>query len=113
MHNIILSGIMLISSFFPWMDYRTIKSSEQLAIQHRCITDEYGFRRYEGKFVIAAPPNYDLREDLILCIGGSAYNCIVGDIRPAYDDKIEFIVDKDKISKKIRKSGNCFSRFKQ
>lgn len=56
---------------------------------------------------------YNLGDVLTLNINGQTYDVIVSDVRttPNTENVIEFIVDTDKLSKEVKRSGSCLSIF--
>lgn len=96
--------------FKAYMDYRTIrdKTSKQWYLQQLCYTDELGFRRFNGNYVVAVGTGYADRigQELIITLsGGVIFTAIVGDIKqdrhtdinnqyvPQNGNIVEFVVD--------------------
>lgn len=113
------------TSFKAYMDYRTItnKKSNQWELQQQAITDGQGFRKYNGKYMVALGTYYAPRTGIEVKItldSGVVFEAIIGDIK---DDRhtnstnqyvplenggnlVEFIVDTDAMDNKILRSGN-------
>jgi hypothetical protein len=108
-------------SFKTYMDYRTItnRTSMQWALQQDAYTDEQGFRRYDGKYMIALGTYYSPsvgKEFRITLDSGVVVDAIVGDVKqdihtdetnrfiPFNGNIVEFIVDvqaMDALPKKL------------
>lgn len=95
-----------------FMDYRTItdRTTSQWALQQDSTTDEYGFRRYGGAYMVAMGTYYaqtcgDVFE--IVLDSGYSFTALVSDIKRDCDtdeknqhregNVVEFIVDSDAI----------------
>lgn len=102
-------------SFKSYMDYETITapSSRQFALKRLAVTDENGFRRINGKYVVAMGTYYADRvgkEFKISLSTGQQIWVIIGDIKqdihtdpkhqyiPRNGNIVEFIVDEDKLN---------------
>lgn len=95
-----------------FMDYRTItdRTTSQWVLQQEAVTDEYGFRRYGGAYMVAMGTYYaqtcgDVFE--IVLDSGFSFTALVSDIKRDCDtdeknqhregNVVEFIVDSDAI----------------
>lgn len=95
-----------------FMDYRTItdRTTSQWVLQQEAVTDEYGFRRYGGAYMVAMGTYYaqtcgDVFE--IVLDSGFSFTALVSDIKRDCDTDeknqhregniVEFIVDSDAI----------------
>lgn len=109
-----------------FMDYRAItdESSKQYALQQLAVTDNHGFRKFQDKYIVAVGTHYakEVGKELIVTIG-DAYEIkvVVGDIKRNKDTDvlnqyatlsgniIEFIVDEDKLTNKVLRTGDVSS----
>jgi len=104
------------STFKSWMDYRKITShsSRQWKLQQSAKTDLYGFRRYNGFYMVAMTKQYGPvgTKYIITFSGGKTFPVIIGDVKAntqcQHDDSsmLEIIVDSKKMPSSIKKSGN-------
>jgi hypothetical protein len=112
------------AEFKSFMDYRTISSqtSDQSQLQRFSQTGEYGIRIYNYAYMIAVGSGWGFSVGdyvIILFDQASPIGCVVGDIKSDSDtdklthtkDKvngsiIEFIVQTEKIPKKVQISGS-------
>ena len=111
------------NDFKAFMDYRTLTSttSKQYSMQYdgNAITNEEGFRLYNGEYMVAVGTYYSEECGTRLRVTldtGVQFNCIVGDIKSdLHTDElhqhrngnvIEFIVDQDKIPDICKKMGD-------
>ena len=103
------------------MDYRTLtnRHSKQYALQQSAYTDEQGFRRYNGYYMIALGTYYTngVGERFRITLeGGQSFLAITGDIKSdAHTDRlhqhrggniVEFIVDRRHISSTCQRMGD-------
>lgn len=120
------------SSFKAWMDYRTItdKASVQYEMQQEATTDDNGMRVYNDMYMIALGTYYATSCGEVFYITfdtDETIKCVVGDIKnDAHTDEsnryieingnvAEFIVDRKKISDKVKTTGdisNADDKFK-
>lgn len=111
------------TSFKSFMDYRTITNilSVQYKMQQEAITDEYGFRLLDGKYMVAVGTYYAKECGVELHItleSGVTIECIVADIKqdahtnetnqyvPINGNLVEFIVDVQQMESTIFKTGS-------
>ncbi len=109
--------------FKTYMDYRTItdKSSAQWQLQQAAVTDFRGFRRYDGKYMVAVGTYYASRVGTELSVklsSGAVIDVVVGDIKQnKHTDAtnrfviengniIEFIVDSEVIDPLAKRLGD-------
>lgn len=106
--------------FKGYMDYHTItdKSSYQYMLRKIAVTDTQGFRKINGKYMIAVGKFYatEVGKELRVTIDNTVIDCIVGDIKAHTDDKqqhqigsnniIEFIVDETKLDESAKFAGD-------
>ena len=111
------------SEFKSYMDYRTInsKSTTQYLLQKDAITDEKGFRRLNGMYMVALGSRYGEVGDVfaITLEGDVMFLAIKGDEKQdihtingngiqAHDGSVvEFIVDTDSLSDTVKLMGDC------
>ena len=109
-------------SFKAWMGYKAItaKRSLQYKLQQNATTDEYGFRRYNGYYMIALGTYYTGyscgKYFRITLDTGVTFDAITGDVKSdAHTDAkhqhrngniVEFIVDTSKIESVCKRSGD-------
>ncbi|MDD3039740.1 hypothetical protein [Bacteroides sp.] len=110
-------------SFKTFMDYRTItdETSKQYALQRLATTDENGLRKFNNKYIVAMGTYYSHKvgKEFILTLDNSReISVIVGDIKQdIHTDThnqyasisgniVEFIVDEDKLSNKVLRTGD-------
>lgn len=108
--------------FKTYMDYRTIgnTASKQWHLQQLATTDERGFRKYQGKYLIAVGTYYSKivgEEFRITLSSGQVFHAVVGDVKqnkhtdknnqyvPANGNIVEFIVDTGTMSKEVKEAG--------
>ncbi len=105
-----------------YMSYKAItnQSSKQWKLQQEAITDEYGFRRYEGCYMVALGTYYTGQECgkkfKITLDTGVSFNVITGDVKSdKHTDElhqhrngniVEFIVDTNNIPSKCKTTGD-------
>ena len=109
------------TGFKSFMDYRTLtnRQSKQYALQQSAYTDEQGFRRYNGYYMIALGTYYTngVGERFRITLeGGQSFLAITGDIKSdAHTDRlhqhrggniVEFIVDRRHISSSCQRMGD-------
>lgn len=104
------------NTFKSWMDFRSITyvPSKQYYIQSKSITNDDGVRELNGRLTIAMAEQYGPvgTEYDITFEDGQTIEAVIGDIKAntgcTHPDGslIEFIVDKNLISKDIRIGGN-------
>lgn len=111
------------SDFKAYMDYRAITNthSEQYKLQKVSSTDDNGLRVHNGYYLIALGTYYSTtvgERFKITLDTGEELLCEVGDIKgdsstdetnryvPINGNIVEFIVDTDKLPKKVRKMGS-------
>jgi hypothetical protein len=109
------------TGFKSFMDYRTLtnRQSKQYALQQSAYTDEQGFRRYNGYYMIALGTYYTngVGERFRITLeGGQSFLAITGDIKSdAHTDRlhqhrggniVEFIVDRRHISSTCQRMGD-------
>lgn len=104
------------NTFKSWMDFRSITyvPSRQYHIQSKSITNDDGIRELNGRLTIAMAEQYGPvgTEYEITFEDGQTIEAVIGDIKAntgcTHPDGslIEFIVDKNLISKEIQKGGN-------
>ena len=109
--------------FKSYMDYRAItnKSSTQWKMQQDAITDDEGFRKYDGKYMVAVGSYYADRCGKLLKVtldSGIVIHAIVGDLKQdRHTDStnryvttngniLEFIVDTKKLCPTSKKMGD-------
>lgn len=109
--------------FKSYMDYRTItnQSSKQWELQQQAETDEEGFRKYDGKYMVAVGSYYakECGKELEITLdSGIVIEAIVSDLKqdrhtdesnmfvPKNGNIVEFIVDTKKLSKQSLKMGD-------
>lgn len=109
--------------FKTYMDYKTITnmSSKQYSLQQLAYTDEQGFRKFNGQYLVAVGTYYATavgKELRVTLEDGSTFYAMVGDIKmdihtdannqyiPTNGNIIEFIVDVDKLDPLTKKLGN-------
>lgn len=111
------------SEFKSYMDYRTITdvTSLQYALQTDAITDEKGFRRLNGMYMVALGSNYGAVGDVfaITLEGNTVFLAVKGDEKQdihtingygiqAYDGSVvEFIVDTEALPEQVKLMGDC------
>jgi len=112
--------------FKTYMSYTTITNtmSKQWALQQLAKTDDNGFRKFNGKYIIAVGTYYaeEVGKELIIEFDtGNCIYAIVGDIKmdnhtdennqyiPMNGNIIEFIVDIDKMDDLLLKLGDVSS----
>lgn len=111
------------TAFKAYMDYRylTDTASIQYEMQKQATTDEYGFRKYNGLYMIALgtgyAPSCGIKIDITLS-SGFVIRAITGDVKsdkhtdathtfmPGGGSIIEFIVDTRKITPLCLKMGD-------
>lgn len=111
------------SSFKTFMDYGAItnKSSKQYKLQEKSVTNANGLRIYDNRYTIALGTAFNAPVgtyvDVVLSTG-YVLQCVVGDLKQnAHTDAsnlqvahngniVEFIVDKDYLSKDVRVRGD-------
>lgn len=114
------------TDFKAWMDYRTItnKTSVQWQLQQDAVTDENGFRKLDGKYMVAVGTYYAKQcgEQLVVLLeNGTYFEAVVADIKQdKHTDKtnrytpvtessgniLEFIVDSEKLHKDAKILGD-------
>lgn len=113
------------TAFKSFMDWRsiTLRSSEQYKLQRQAYTDKQGFRRYQGKYMIALGSYYAQyigQEFRITLSSGVVIDAVVGDFKADKDtdrthryckDKgiynvVEFIIDKRVMPLWVRERGD-------
>lgn len=109
------------TGFKSFMDYRTLtnRRSRQYTLQQSAYTDEQGFRRYNGYYMIALGTYYSQKVGerfRITLEGGQSFLAVTGDIKSdAHTDRlhqhrggniVEFIVDRRHISKTCQRMGD-------
>lgn len=109
------------NTFKSYMDYRTITatSTTQWRLQQQATTDEAGFRKIGGRYLVAVSKTYGKAGDWIVIIldGERQIDAIIGDIKSGTTcthpdgSMLEFIVDVSKMDKALRRSGNLNSVF--
>ncbi|XCH78863.1 MAG: hypothetical protein WHF31_15275 [Candidatus Dehalobacter alkaniphilus] len=109
------------STFKSWMDYSKITSqtSRQWKLQQTAKTDTYGFRRYNGYYMVAMAKQYGPVGTMyiITLSSGETIYAIIGEIKGAttcvHQDgsMIEFIIDVEKILPIVKSSGNVNKVF--
>jgi len=110
-------------AFKTYMDYRKItnQSSKQWHLQQLAVTNDDGFRMFNGKYLIAVGSYYSKevgKEFRITLADGFTFNAIVGDLKmdkhtdnnnqymPENGNIVEFIVDVDKLDPLTKKLGD-------
>ncbi len=106
-----------------YMSYKAITStsSDQYKLQQQCVTDEQGFRVYDGRYCIALGTYYTddigVNVDVVLT-NGTVIPCVTGDIKsdahtdstrrqiPSNGNVVEFIVDTSVMSQDVLHSGD-------
>ena len=108
-----------------WMRYQKItkKNSPQLALQQKATTDQNGFRKLDGRYMVAVGTCFNAgvgtNIDLVLK-NGTVIKCVVGDIKAnEHTDSAnmftsngcmsEFIVDKATLNAAVKRDGDCSS----
>lgn len=109
------------TGFKSFMDYRALtnRRSRQYALQQNAYTDEQGFRRYEGYYMIALGSYYasSVGERFRITLeNGQSFLAITGDLKSdAHTDRlhqhrggniVEFIVDRRQISGTCQRMGD-------
>lgn len=110
------------SSFKSYMSFKTITSvnSRQYKLQEQCVTNELGFRVYDGYYTVAIGTGFNAVVGDYLDVTletGKVLHCIVGDIKKLKDtdgrgiqaangNVVEFIVDTDALSDEVKYHGN-------
>lgn len=101
------------ASFTSYMDYRMITNSKQYELQQLAITNEKGYREYNGLEMIAIHSQYGkVGDELIITFeDNTEHRFVIGDIKANTDcshyvndeerSLIEMIVDTDKISDRL------------
>lgn len=93
------------SGFKSFMSYKTFrKNSIQYKLQQQAVTDEDGFRKIDGYYIIAIGSffNATLGQRVNLTLeNGESIKCIVGDKK----------ADKDTDARNIFSRNNCMSEF--
>lgn len=113
--------------FKSYMDYRALNNPNliEYKLQQRAITDERGFRKLDGCYMIAIGTGWNVKvgeKVLVVLSTGYSFKAIMGDtksdfhtdpethkvtIKPIPDGSVvEFIVDKTKIKTYIGNTGN-------
>lgn len=109
--------------FKTYMDYRAItnKNSVQWQMQQLAVTDEDGFRKYDGKYMVAVGSYYASscgKELKVTLDTGNVLDVVVGDLKQdRHTDStnryvvgngniLEFIVDTKKLSSISKKMGD-------
>lgn len=109
--------------FKTYMDYRKITntSSRQWSLQQLATTDEYGFRVFNGRYLVAVGSYYaqEVGKELRITLeDGSVFYAMVGDLKqdvhtddnnqyvPINGNIVEFIVDVDKLDPITKKLGD-------
>ena len=109
--------------FKTYMDWRTLSNpaSKQWHLQQLATTDDKGFRKYQGKYLIAVGSYYATsvgEEFRITLSSGQVFHAVVGDLKqdkhtdknnqyiPENGNIVEFIVDTKTMSKEVKKLGN-------
>ena len=99
------------SEFKTWMDYREITSrtSEQWKLQQHAVTNQNGFRIYDGRYTIALGTAFNALTGTyadVTLTDGTTIHCVVGDVKRDCDtdwtnmqvakngNVVEFITDK-------------------
>lgn len=110
-------------SFKTYMDYRTItdEDSVQWKMQQDAVTDESGFRKYHGRYMVAMGSYYTTecgKELDITLDSGLVIPVVIGDLKqnkhtdetnryiPKNGNIVEFIVDKDLLNNLSRDMGD-------
>ena len=110
-------------SFKTYMDYRAITNtrSEQWKLQQLAVTDENGFRKYDGKYMVAVGSYYAKscgKELTVTLDTGQVIEVIVGDLKQdIHTDStnryvnhngniLEFIVETSKLDSLSKKMGD-------
>jgi hypothetical protein len=109
------------NTFKSYMDYRTITATrtKQWRLQQQATTDEQGFRKIGGRYLVAVSKTYGKAGDWIVIIldGERQIDAIIGDIKSGTTcthpdgSMLEFIVDVSQLSTSVRRSGNVNSVF--
>lgn len=109
------------SGFKSYLDYRTItcRTSTQWELQQEAVTDEYGFRRYGGAYMVAMGTYYSQSCGEVFEItldSGFKFTALISDIKRDCDtdeknqhkdgNVVEFIVDKNAIPQKAAHMGD-------
>jgi hypothetical protein len=108
--------------FKGYEDYRMItnKTAPQYILRRVAVTDEQGFRKVNGKYLIAVGKYYstEIGKELRVTIDKNIIDCIVGDIKGDKDTDpnkqyvkgttniIEFIVDTKKLNRETQMAGD-------
>lgn len=110
------------SNFKSWMDYKAItsKTSAQYILQTKASTNDEGFRVVNDRVLVAMGPQYGPvgSEYTIIFEDGQKVDVMIGDIKhegcnsSRDGSMIEFIVDKNLMSKTARRLGNYNFKFK-
>lgn len=108
-----------------WMDYRAITSPSSQKELQKVSKNYYGMRTYNNRFCVATGhgicDNVGTYIDVILD-NGTLIKCVVGDVKAPQHTKdsgkvgldgsaIEFIVDKNELTRECRISGDISDRF--
>jgi hypothetical protein len=109
--------------FKTYMDYRTItnRSSKQWQLQQSAVTDADGFRKLNGRYMVALGTYYSSSPGDFFDIelrGGQILPCVIGDIKDnrhtdpsnRYVERlgniVEFIIDKNVMDRAVLRSGD-------
>ena len=110
------------TSFKAYMDYRAItnKDSIQYKMQQEAYTDELGFRKYNGCYMVALGSFYSTKCGeyfLIEFEGGATIKAVTGDLKSdkhtnsthqysSSNNVVEFIVDTNKLNSHTKNRGD-------
>lgn len=121
----ILAAFTLSTGFKSYMDYRCITDvdSIQYEMQQTALTDENGFRRYGGMYMVAVGSYWGECGDVIeiRLDSGESFTAVIGDVKSDSEtdetnsyaeiggraDVVEFIVDTDGLDDTVKLMGDC------